>query len=383
MYDDVFQGKNGFYWFFGTVESNADPMGLGRCRVRIAGYHNPNDSELETVMLPWAYPITPITNAGVGGIGQSPIGPQPGTRIFGFFTDGATGQSPVMLGTIPGGSEYEYKRQLEYGSTPYQPNKDKAFGAPCTREGDCAPGYEEGTARANIVPPDQRLIQASGEWVLPYSGFVSSAYDEARGNNTHNGVDICPAGFFPQTEPGRPGLNGRLRGPTNLPVYAAAEGEVVYQWTADKGQRGVSTRYDQTGRGSRSFGNAIVLRHKLSTGTYTTVYAHLGINQDAGKDVPGAGILVKVGDKVSKGQQIGTVGRTHVYGSLTHLHFEIRLGEGLPATNNHINPGRIFPQLGLRHHEFRRWADKQFNYDIKDLPFDKDDVPVKALEGPA
>ena len=378
---DTFMGKNGFYWWFGTVEDNGDPLGLGRCRVRIAGWHNLNNNELETSMLPWAYPVTPLTNAGVGGIGVSPTGPLPGTRIFGFFLDGATGQKPVMLGTVPGGSEYQFKRKLEYGSTPWQPNSDFLLGNHV--EGDCPPGYEDDHTRTNVPIPDQRDIRiSSGEWVLPCTGFVSSAYNESRGNGTHNGVDICPAGFFKQTDAGASHLNGRLRGPVGQPILAAADGVVTYIWTADRGQRGVSTNYDKTGQGSRSFGNAIAIKHTLSTGTYTTIYAHLGTSQDAGDDPAGSGINVAVGDTVSKGQRIGTMGRSHCYSSLTHLHFEIRVGDALPKTNNHINPGRVFPQLAQKHTSFLSWANSQGNYNVTKLPFKKADAPVIAGEGP-
>lgn len=381
--EQMFMGQGGFYWWFGTVEDNGDPLGIGRCRVRIAGWHNPNDQELQTTMLPWAYAITPITNAAVAGIGISPSGPLPGTRVFGFFMDGLTGQQPIMLGTVPGGSEYEYRRGLQYGSTPWQPNGEKLLGETSTFEGDCPDGYDNENANSNLQVPDQRQVVSSGDWVLPTTGFVSSAYNEARGNGTHHGVDICPAGFFKQTDPGAAHLNGRLRGPVGQPIYAAAAGVVSYIWTADKGQGGVKTFYDKTGQGSRSYGNAVAIKHTLSSGTYTTIYAHLGINQDAGQDQPGAGINVKIGQSVGKGQQIGTMGRTHVYDSLTHLHFEIRIGTALPKANNHINPGRVFPQLANKHTSFLSWANSQTNYNVDKLPFKVADAPVIGLQGPA
>lgn len=381
--DNLFMGKNGFVWWFGRVESNADPLGVGRVRVRIAGWHTEDDNELPTEALPWAYPIMPITNSGVGGIGQTPIGPLPGTRVMGYFLDGELGQQPMILGTLSGETNIKFNRAIENGSTPYQPIIHKFLGfSQNTHEGDCPEGYQTQHNVVNETPIDDRILKINkSDWSIPFTGFVSSAFGEKRARNSHKGVDICPAGFFKQTDAGSKFVGNRLRGKTNLPVYAAADGEVVYIWTNDKGQHGVHTEYDKTGVGSRSFGNAVAIKHTLSDKTYTTIYAHLGINQDPGKDNPKDGIIVSVGDKVKKGQQIGTVGRTHVRDSLTHLHFEIRLGDALPAANNAIDPGLIFPQLKYRHTTFRSWVESQTNYNVEP-EFDVASAPVKTGEGP-
>lgn len=382
--NNTFMGKNGFYWFFGTVEDNGDPLGLGRCRVRISGWHNPDRNILNTNALPWAYPITPLTNSAIAGIGQSPIGPLTGTRVFGFFMDGESGQQPCMIGTIPGGTEKEFKEKLEYGSSPWQPIVDKLLNPFSTHEGDCPTGYDIDTVATNEIIPDQRDIEVNvSEWGLPCTGFVSSAYNEARGRGTHNGVDICPAGFFEQIAAGAPHLNNKLRGPVGQPIYSAAKGVVSYIWTSDRGQGGVKTTYDKDGKPeSRSFGNALAITHTLSTGTYISIYAHLGTNQNPAEDIGGSGIDVVIGQEVLKGQQIGTMGRTHVYDALTHLHFEIRKGRSLPRANNHINPGRIFPQLANKHTAFLSYANSTASYKTADLPFNKDNAPVKAKEGP-
>lgn len=98
-------GNNAFHWFMGVVEDRKDPEKLGRCRVRVAGYHTPDKSVLPTEDLPWAMPLMPITSASMSGIGQSPIGPVEGTWVLGFFIDGEDAQVPIMLGTFPGRSE--------------------------------------------------------------------------------------------------------------------------------------------------------------------------------------------------------------------------------------------------------------------------------------
>jgi len=92
--------KDGFNWWIGVVEDRLDPEYLGRCRVRIYGYHTDNKELLPTASLPWAVPIQPITSAAISGLGSSPIGPVQGTWVIGFFLDGEDMQQPAMFGTI-------------------------------------------------------------------------------------------------------------------------------------------------------------------------------------------------------------------------------------------------------------------------------------------
>ena len=97
-----FVGKEGFYWWHGVVEDVNDPLKLGRCRVRVFGYHTQNIKELPTEDLPWAHLIQPITSAAVSGIGTSPTGLLSGSHVFGFFMDDEEGQYPVVLGSFGG-----------------------------------------------------------------------------------------------------------------------------------------------------------------------------------------------------------------------------------------------------------------------------------------
>ena len=92
--------KDGFNWWIGVVEDRMDPEKVGRCRVRIFGYHTDNKELLPTENLPWAIPIQPITSAAISGVGSSPIGPLEGTWVLGFYLDGEDMQQPAMLGTI-------------------------------------------------------------------------------------------------------------------------------------------------------------------------------------------------------------------------------------------------------------------------------------------
>ena len=102
MQTDHFQGKDGYIWWHGVVEDRRDPMFIGRCRVRILGWHTANKSELPTANLPWAYPLMPITSASQVGVGEAPVGPVEGTWVMGYYRDGELAQEPVMVGTLPG-----------------------------------------------------------------------------------------------------------------------------------------------------------------------------------------------------------------------------------------------------------------------------------------
>jgi hypothetical protein len=118
--------RTGFYWWVGVVEDRNDPIFLGRCKVRIVGYHTSDKVELPTTDLPWAFPMQPITSAAMSGVGITPTGPVEGTWVTGFFRDGEDCQEPVIMGTIsgiPGKSYYdEIRNTANYGFQ--DPNKE-------------------------------------------------------------------------------------------------------------------------------------------------------------------------------------------------------------------------------------------------------------------
>jgi hypothetical protein len=91
-----------FIWWQGIVEDVNDPLKIGRCRVRIIGYHSSNKSDVPTSSLPWSQPIQPITSAAISGIGLSPTGIVQGSWVFGFFQDGERKQIPIIFGTLAG-----------------------------------------------------------------------------------------------------------------------------------------------------------------------------------------------------------------------------------------------------------------------------------------
>jgi hypothetical protein len=91
-----FIGKDNFVWWVGIVEHRDDPLALGRCQVRIFGWHTDNKMNLPTKDLPWALPMYPINNS------KSFSAPRIDDWIMGFFMDGDSAQAPIMMGVIPG-----------------------------------------------------------------------------------------------------------------------------------------------------------------------------------------------------------------------------------------------------------------------------------------
>jgi len=94
--------KDGLVWWIGVVENRNDPIKLGRCKVRIFGYHIGDKSILPTEDLPWAVAMQPITSAAISGKGGTPVGPIEGTWVVGWFLDGNEKQQPMMIGTLGG-----------------------------------------------------------------------------------------------------------------------------------------------------------------------------------------------------------------------------------------------------------------------------------------
>ena len=73
-----FIGHDGFIWWIGRVVDLNDPLSLGRCRVRIFGYHG-EEKDIPDEDLPWAVAIHPINTPNFYGT------PRIGYFVFGFF----------------------------------------------------------------------------------------------------------------------------------------------------------------------------------------------------------------------------------------------------------------------------------------------------------
>ena len=132
-------------------------------------------------------------------------------------------------------------------------------------------------------PAQQQAKQDDDEdvdWGWPTAGRVAAGFSE----NTNKGLDIS--------------------GKTGQPVLASASGTVLY-----------------VGTGIRGYGKLLVIRHNKA---FSTVYAH----NDS--------ILVKEGQRVTKGQKVAEMGNSDA--DQVKLHFEIRrLGKP-------VDPAKILPE---------------------------------------
>lgn len=114
-------------WWVGVVEDRNDPEELGRCRVRIFGYHTEDKTILPTKDLPWALPLQPITSAAISGKGNAPVGILEGSWVVGWFLDGSDMQQPIMMGTIGGKNKsnpFEKDRRVNKPDNNYVTSSD-------------------------------------------------------------------------------------------------------------------------------------------------------------------------------------------------------------------------------------------------------------------
>ena len=107
-----FIGRDGFRWWIGQIppkdaqKKQYDGEGWGnRVKVRIMGYHSPDQVELPNQDLPWAQillPSTTGTGAGNYAVNHKLL---PGDVVIGFFLDGDNAQIPMIIGALGRTSE--------------------------------------------------------------------------------------------------------------------------------------------------------------------------------------------------------------------------------------------------------------------------------------
>ena len=123
-----FLGKDGFRWWIGQVapeDAQGDQINQigntwgSRVKVRIYGYHPPNETELKNIDLPWAQVLlSPQGGSGKANRARS-LRISPGDIVMGFFLDGDDAQMPVILGMFANTPDY-YGGTSEYTS-PFEP----------------------------------------------------------------------------------------------------------------------------------------------------------------------------------------------------------------------------------------------------------------------
>lgn len=183
----------------------------------------------------------------------------------------------------------EQKRIAEIARKQAEERKRKAAEEERKRKEAAAANQSSGGGSAPVV--------SSGSWTKPVNGRFTSGY----GYRVH-----------PIYGTGRMHYGVDFANSIGTPVVSAADGVVSYAAPFS------------------TYGNVVMVTHNIDGKTFTSLYAHMN------------NIGASVGQSVSKGQQIGTVGNT---GNSTgpHLHFEIHVGGWNGMEANSVNPLRYIP----------------------------------------
>lgn len=181
--------------------------------------------------------------------------------------------------------------------------------APTTVEIPISTGLDQATIQNTDMPihmePTPTQLPCGTDWCITYGHFLFQ-----RPINSANNDKIERSYPFGSTLNGERDVHHGVEF-TNLkgtPVLAVGDGKVVAAG---------SDHLTEYGYGTDFYGNLVMIEHhqaQYSVPIYT-LYGHLN------------SIDVQVGDTVSAGQTIGTVGKTGKAMGM-HLHFEVRVGGG-------------------------------------------------------
>lgn len=157
-------------------------------------------------------------------------------------------------------------------------------------------------ARWNRIGHPDRIVAGTSLWLQPPAGSAVEEESVESGEGPTSWIWPVRGKVIGEYDgAGRKGI--QVAAPYGTPILAAASGRVVY-----------------AGQGLRGYGKLTIVRHGK---VLLSAYAHQ------------SRILVKEGDRVSQGQQIGEVGDTDA--ERAKLHFEIR------AYGRPVNPADYLP----------------------------------------
>ena len=158
-----FMGKDGFIWWMGVIENRDDPLNLGRCQIRMFGWHTANKMQIPTESLPWALP----TNSGNSSM--TAAAPLVGDYAFGFFTDGMNGQAPLMLGVFPGIPVNSANPSLGFSEGSFYPTGEPTTSRLYRNDGSGPTTIDFHNSNLDTGVP----IAAGGSWSEPKSGYAT------------------------------------------------------------------------------------------------------------------------------------------------------------------------------------------------------------------
>ena len=157
---------------YGVVEDRADPLKIGRVRVRVRGYHTEDKTRIATPDLPWSHVIMPVTSGALGFASNHAL--TEGTEVFGMFRDDDM-QDFVVMGIQQGITQDGFKegiddkllqRRVDFGFN--DPRREKVSHYDNTTDGLNPP---QSSARGNTIaasleesPHLPKFLKITGEW---------------------------------------------------------------------------------------------------------------------------------------------------------------------------------------------------------------------------
>jgi hypothetical protein len=266
-----FFGDSPLIPWVGIVElRDADPLKIGRCKVRIFGHHSGDLALMPTASLPDAYPVEPLT----GTLWSTPY---EGDTVFGFFLD-TDCQNPLIVGKVP---------------TAFQ----NVITVP---EGE---GYKDARKDLSTYPP--RTLEASGGVAYPpYGTDVGSLPFLARSPEKAP-TQISPAARVTKAQGTKyataKGETWNERPTDTAPVYPfnhvyESEGLHLLEFDDTPGAERVNIRH-KLGTGIEFFPDGSVV-HKIVKDSYTVVLgdSKIGVSGKCDIHIKGDGTLYVEGD---------------------------------------------------------------------------------------
>jgi murein DD-endopeptidase MepM/ murein hydrolase activator NlpD len=172
-------------------------------------------------------------------------------------------------------------------------------GSPPAGRTGCAMGSNAVNPGVDFSQPAENSGIDFSTFVYPCNGTVTSLFVDRRATlgNIHRALDIAA--------------------PTGTPVYSVCDGEVAVVGAGGYGPNALYIKVDKK-------------YHPGKTGPYYFIYGHLDTN------------IVRVGDKVTTKQQIGTVGNKGM-STGPHLHLQLKNNTGPDAAGTSYIYGKYFP----------------------------------------
>lgn len=154
-----FLGRDGYVYWVGVVENIEDPLKIGRCKIRIFGWHTENLQLLPTNELPWATPASASNGSSSFAV------PKPGDYVSGYFFDVSSAQNPYYTAVLPGVQAAAPDTSKGFSPQPLVPNAVAEPNAPELPNGVEAGGVGQPTtvpiARGIVANTSIALTNAS------------------------------------------------------------------------------------------------------------------------------------------------------------------------------------------------------------------------------